>query len=93
VLPKNFHRIRHYGLLANGHRAANIARTRKLLAMPAPAKPSEPTNSTAPEELRVLPRPCPCCGGRMIVIEIFEPGCAPRNRANPMPPMIRIDTS
>jgi Putative transposase/Transposase zinc-binding domain len=93
VLPKSFHRIRHYGLLANGQRAANIARARKLLAMPAQAKPSAPTNSTAPEELRVLPRPCPCCGGRMIVIEIFEPGCAPRNRANPMPPMIRIDTS
>jgi hypothetical protein len=93
VLPKSFHRIPHYGLLANGQRAANIARARKLLAMPAQAKPSEPTNSTAPEELRVLPRPCPCCGGRMIVIEIFEPGCAPRNRANPMPPMIRIDTS
>jgi hypothetical protein len=30
---------------------------------------------------------------RMIVIEIFERGCAPSNRANPMPPMIRIDTS
>jgi hypothetical protein len=93
VLPKSFHRIRHYRLLANGQRAANIARARKLLAMPAQAKPSEPTNSTPPEELRVLPRPCPCCGGRMIVIEIFEPGCAPKNRANPMPPMIRIDTS
>jgi Putative transposase len=93
VLPKSFHRIRHYGLLANGQRAANIARACKLLAMPAPAKPSQPTNSAAPEEPRLLPRPCPCCGGRMIVIEIFERGCAPSNRANPMPPMIRIDTS
>jgi len=93
VLPKSFHRIRHYGLLANGQRAANIARARTLLAMPTPAKPSEPTNSAAPDESPVLPRPCPCCGGRMIVIEIFEPGCAPKNRANPMPPMIRIDTS
>src|SRR5712691_5824531 len=34
VLPKGFHRIRHYGLLANGHRAENIAHARKLLAMP-----------------------------------------------------------
>jgi Putative transposase/Transposase zinc-binding domain len=93
VLPKSFHRIRHYGLLANGQRAANIARARQLLAMPAPAKPSQPTNAAAPEEPRVLPRPCPCCGGRMIVIEIFERGYAPSNRANPMPPMIRIDTS
>ena len=38
VLPKGFHRIRHYGLFANGNRAANIARARELLAMPAPAK-------------------------------------------------------
>jgi hypothetical protein len=93
VLPKSFHRIRHYGLLANGQRAANIARARQLLAMPAPAKLSTPTESAAPDEPRVLPRPCPCCGGRMIVIEIFAPGCAPSNRANPMPPIIRIDTS
>ena len=34
VLPKGFHRIRHYGLLASGNRAANIARARELLAMP-----------------------------------------------------------
>ena len=32
VLPKGFHRIRHYGLFANGNRAANIARARELLA-------------------------------------------------------------
>ena len=37
--------------------------------------------------------PCPCCGGRMVIIELFEAGCAPRNR--PTAPMvaIRIDTS
>src|SRR5271157_2209128 len=93
VLPKGFHRIRHYGLLANGQRAANIARARELLAMPAPVKASAPTKSATPDEPRVLPRPCPCCGGRMIVIEIFERGCAPRNRPNPMPPIIRMDTS
>ena len=34
VLPKGFHRIRHYGLFANGNRAANIARARELLAVP-----------------------------------------------------------
>jgi Putative transposase len=28
VLPKGFHRIRHYGLLANGSRADNVAKTR-----------------------------------------------------------------
>ena len=35
VLPKGLHRIRHYGLFANGkNRAANIARARQLLAAP-----------------------------------------------------------
>jgi Putative transposase len=34
LLPKGFHRIRHYGLLASGSRAANIARARELLAVP-----------------------------------------------------------
>ena len=34
VLPKGFHRIRHYGLFANGDRAANIARARELLGLP-----------------------------------------------------------
>jgi Putative transposase len=48
VVPKGFHRIRHYGLLADGNRAANIAHARKLLAMPLKepniAKPQSPTN-------------------------------------------------
>ena len=34
VLPKGVHRIRHYGLLANGNRAANIVHARELLAIP-----------------------------------------------------------
>src|SRR5262245_39576271 len=42
VLPKGFHRIRHYGLLAKGNRAANITHARELLAMPSPAKEHEP---------------------------------------------------
>ena len=80
VLPKGFHRIRHYGLLANGNRAENIARARELLAMPAPQKQPETTAASEPDQPCVLPRPCPCCGGRMIVIEIFSPGCEPRHR-------------
>jgi hypothetical protein len=89
VLPKGFHRIRHYGLLANGNRAANIAKARELLAMPAPVKAPEPEN----DEPCVLPRPCPCCGGRMLIIETFARGATPRCKATPMPPVIRIDTS
>ena len=92
VLPKGFHRIRHYGLLANGTRAANIAHARQLLAQP--AHPKEPeTSEAAIDEPRVLPRPCPCCGGRMIVIETFERGCEPKHRPTPAPAPIRIDTS
>src|SRR5208282_2184973 len=92
VLPKGFHRIRHYGLLGNTNRAANIEHARKLLAMP--SRPKEPeTPKAAIDEPRVLPRPCPCCGGRMIVIETFARGCEPKHRPAPPPAAIRIDTS
>jgi hypothetical protein len=63
-----------------------------LLAVPAPAKQPE-TPKAATEEPRVLPRPCPCCGGRMIIIETFARGCDPRHRPSPAPQKIRIDTS
>ena len=92
VLPKGFHRIRHYGLLATGARAANIAHARELLAVP--SRPKEPeTTEAAIDEPRLLPRPCPCCGARMIVIETFERGCEPKHRPTPAPAAIRIDTS
>jgi Putative transposase/Transposase zinc-binding domain len=93
VLPRGFHRIRHYGLLASGNRAANIAQARELLA--APSRSIEPNTAEAAEvgEPRVLPRPCPCCGGRMIIIEIFARGCEPKHRPTPVRAAIRIDTS
>ena len=93
VLPKGFHRIRHYGLLANGQRTANVANARKLLgAPPPPVQTPEPP--AAPTELRLLPRPCPCCGSRMIIIETFAHGKEPRHRPTAMPTVaIRIDTS
>ena len=90
VLPKGFHRIRHYGLLANGNRADNVARARELLSVPAPASEPEP-EGTKDDASRVHPRACPCCGARMIVIEEFARGCEPRSRPPPAP--IRIDTS
>ena len=92
VLPKGFHRIRHYGLLASGNRAANIAHARKLLAVPPPPKQPETPEATA-DEPRVLPRPCPCCGRRMMIIETFARGCKPKHRPSPAPAAIRIDTS
>jgi hypothetical protein len=93
VLPKGFHRIRHYGLFANGNRAANIARVRELLAAPSRSKQPETSNATAVDEPRVLPRPCPCCGGRMIVIETVARGCEPKHRPTPAGAAIRVDTS
>jgi hypothetical protein len=92
VLPKGFHRIRHYGLLANGNRSENIAHARELLAVPARPKETE-TPEAALEQPGVLPRPCPCCGGRMIIIETFARGCEPKYRPTPPPAAIRIDTS
>ncbi|MGH8650529.1 MAG: IS91 family transposase, partial [Burkholderiales bacterium] len=92
VLPKCFHRIRHYGLLASGNRAENIAHARELLAVP--SRPKQPeTPKTAIEEPHVLARPCPCCGGHMIIIETFERGCQPKHRPTHAPAAIRIDTS
>jgi hypothetical protein len=80
VLPDGFHRIRHYGLFANGGRAENIARARQLLDVAAPQNAPGDADSSGDGEPQPLSHPCPCCGGRMIIIEIFERGCAPRYR-------------
>jgi hypothetical protein len=76
VLPRRFHRIRHYGLFANGHRADNLALARALIAMPAiPSAPAELDESLD----EICPAyPCPQCGGVMVITERFEPGAQPR---------------
>jgi Putative transposase/Transposase zinc-binding domain len=74
VLPRGFHRIRHYGLLASAGCKAYIARARELLAAPhLETRCSETANAdaAAPTDRR---SPCPCCGGRMIIVETFERG-------------------
>jgi hypothetical protein len=93
VLPKGFHRIRHYGLFANGNRAANIAQARALLALPSRSEEPETPEAANADEPRILPGPCPCCGGRMIIIETFARGCEPKHRPTPASAVIRIDTS
>ncbi len=93
VLPSGFHRIRHYGLLANTSRADNIARARELLAVPKPQSKAADADSTETDEPRVLPHPCPCCGGRMIIIETFNRGATPQYRPTAPTVAIRIDTS
>jgi hypothetical protein len=92
VLPKGFHRIRHYGLLAS-NRAANIARARELLAVSLPVSEPQTDTPCEPDQPRMLPRPCPCCGGRMIIIETFARGDEPKHHPTPVPEPIRIDTS
>ena len=92
VLPSGFHRIRHYGLLASGTRAANIARARQLLAVPTCSEQPNTPETPAPDQPRMLPRPCTCCGGRMFIIETFGRGSEPKHRPTPAP-AIRIDTS
>ena len=77
VLPSRFHRIRHYGLFANGARADNLARARELLNVTAPQDETEPITETD-DRMERLKQPCPCCGGPMIIIETFEPGHRPR---------------
>jgi hypothetical protein len=90
VLPKRFHRIRHYGLFANGARAQNIARARELLGMV--THENKPAATMTDEDTVHTPR-CPCCGCRMITIETFERGSAPRTPPTMPILAIGIDSS
>jgi hypothetical protein len=97
VLPKGFHRIRHYGLLARSPtKAATLAHARKLIAAAAPPKlphaKQEPTGN-GHAKVETLAHPCPCCGAPMVIIETFEPGMTPRHRPSAPTTAIRIDTS
>jgi Putative transposase len=68
VLPDGFHRVRHYGLFANGHRAAMLARCRELLDVLSP--PTEAEGGQAREKRHAAEAPpCPCCGGPMLIVE------------------------
>jgi hypothetical protein len=85
VLPRGFHRIRHYGLLAKNSCMDNIARAREMLAASNPC--NEPADAAATNHNEPA---CPCCGGRMIIIEVFQRGVTPRNQPTVS---IRIDSS
>jgi hypothetical protein len=90
VLPSGFHRIRHYGLLANANRADNIALARQLLGVPDPAPTSGESDGADGRQQEDEWNTCPCCSGRMVIVEIFEPGCQPRLWPTPS---IGLDTS
>ena len=92
VLPRGQHRIRHYGFFGNGNRAANIAKIRELLRVKAPS--ANQSNDDIPlsdasiacraadgctdDQPRTLAIPCPCCGGRLVIIHAFDPIQQPR---------------
>ena len=83
VLPPGFQRIRHYGFLANRHRAAKLARCRQLLGEPAPAVKLLDAPLDYRDRYEQLTgkslRACPKCGhGHMVCIETFLPGALPR---------------
>ncbi len=85
VLPSGFHRIRHYGLVANTSRRHHLAHARALLIEGAPAKDEQ---AIPPSEDRSLPDNrglaaqatyvCPQCGGPMLIIDTFAPQPLPR---------------
>ncbi len=69
VLPSGFHRIRHYGLLANANRKCDIATARELLHQPAPMPPADPGGAD-----HGCSKPtfvCRHCGAPMLVIKTF----------------------
>lgn len=81
VLPSGFHRIRHYGLLANAARVENLARARELLTAPLSpliAVPAAPAEAPPPSAPTPSARSCPCCGAPMVISERFTRGHAPR---------------
>ena len=90
VLPDGFHRIRHYGLFANSNRANNIALARRLLGVPDTSASSGDSDGTENPHQDSEWNACPCCGGRMIIIETFEPGSQPRQWPTPL---IGLDSS
>jgi hypothetical protein len=100
VLPRGFHRIRHYGLLANGSttRAEKLARARELIAEAPKIAPStkSPNDQRTCEHTTLSEEhhhPCPHCGSRMVIIDTFEPGRWPRHRPSAPISPVNINTS
>jgi len=74
VLPSGFHRIRHYGLLANAGRRENLARARELLGVAMPDVDASLLNTDVSGDLVQPTFVCPCCGSSMRIIETFLRG-------------------
>jgi hypothetical protein len=81
VLPSGFHRIRHYGLIANTARKDNLARARELLMseQSIPSTEAETTGAdTADSAHESATYVCPDCGAPMLIIDTFLRGQQPR---------------
>jgi hypothetical protein len=84
VLPEGFHRIRHYGLLANAGRRDHLAQARELLhVVPTAAEP--PSAAAAPLAITAPTFICRHCGGAMSIVETFARGQPIR-----APPTLRV---
>ena len=84
VLPKGFHRIRHYGFLSSGVRVKEIKAIRQILSVSqgSAQKPDDtPQEDTAPTKPWLI---CPSCGGDMVITDIFQ--CKAQPRAPPTGP-------
>ena len=80
VLPGGFHRIRHYGLLANSNRRDTLALARQLLqVIPPPPEAVADDGSDSPRPTFV----CAHCGHAMVVLQVFLRDCS--IRAPPAP--------
>ncbi|MCI0431134.1 MAG: IS91 family transposase [Rhodospirillales bacterium] len=82
-LPDGFHRIRHYGFLANGHRTEKLALCRRLLDALPPEPAAEPAEDAPPAHRHDR---CPGCGGAMITLATLP-------RPRPCRPAFWYDTS
>jgi hypothetical protein len=83
VLPSGFHRIRHYGLLANAGRREHLARARELLQV-VPAVVAAPSLQEAPAAIGPPTFVCPHCGAAMHIVETFA-----RSQPIRAPPRLR----
>ena len=81
TLPDGFHRIRHYGLFANGHRAAKLLLCPTLIAEASsddPPAPEEGGNDAQPQPAGQTVDCCPCCGGPMVRLVTLAPSALNR---------------
>jgi hypothetical protein len=75
-LPDGFHRIRHYGFFANGHRADKLALCRKLLTVASPTEApvvAQDHRERHRQQTAIPLHVCPCCGGAMVTLDTLTP--------------------